>query len=95
MITRIVKLTFAENKVQNFLAVFNENAHHIRSFKGCQSMTLLRDKQNTNLFFTYSIWQSENDLEQYRKSELFGKVWGTVKLYFSAKAEAWTCDEGI
>ena len=90
--TRIVKLTFAPNHVQDFLNVFDENAEYIRGFKGCDSMILLRDKQNSNIFFTYSIWQSEDNLEEYRKSELFARVWGTVKLFFSAKPEAWSCE---
>jgi len=92
MITRIVKLTFAEQHVQDFLQVFDDSAHLIRGFSGCQSMILLRDKTNSNVFFTYSIWEDESDLEMYRKSELFGKVWGTVKQYFAARPEAWSCD---
>ena len=92
MITRIVKLTFAEKHVQDFINVFDESAHLIRGFDGCQSMILLRDKTNSNVFFTYSIWEDESDLGMYRKSELFGKVWGTIKPYFIAKPEAWSCD---
>jgi quinol monooxygenase YgiN len=92
MITRIVKLTFAEKYVQNFLQVFDDSAHLIRGFSGCKSMILLRDITNNNVFFTYSIWEDENDLEKYRKSELFGKVWGAVKPYFSDRPEAWSCD---
>lgn len=91
MMTRIVKLTFAEKHIHDFLKVFDENAHLIRGFSGCKSMILLREKENGNVFFTYSIWDEENDLELYRKSELFGKVWGKVKPYFSARPEAWSC----
>jgi quinol monooxygenase YgiN len=92
MITRIVKLTFDAQHVQDFLNVFDENAYKIRAFEGCQSMILLRDKTNRNVFFTYSIWNDETDLEHYRKSELFAKVWGTVKPFFGAKPEAWSCN---
>ena len=90
---RIVKLTFQPQNISNFLQEFKERKYLIETFEGCQSVTLLRDIYNSNVFFTYSIWANESNLEAYRKSALFGTVWKTVKVWFSAKAEAWSVEE--
>ena len=42
------------------------------------------------MFFTYSYWNSENDLNEYRNSELFAKVWAETKPMFAEKAQAWS-----
>ena len=44
-------------------------------------------------FFTYSYWDSENDLNNYRKSELFNEVWTFTKKLFNAKPEAWSVEK--
>ena len=85
MIKRIVKMSFHPEKVDEFKSVFQTNWKHIASFKGCSHVELLQDKNNPNIFFTYSIWQNENDLEAYRHSELFEKVWSKTKILFNLK----------
>lgn len=89
---RIVKMTFQPEKVDEFLFNFNESKTLIRAFEGVQHLELLRDKNNFNIFFTYSIWQSENHLENYRNSDLFKGVWAKTKPLFSSKPEAWSVD---
>ncbi len=93
MLIRIVKMTFRDGETQNFQNLFAERKYFIQNFEGCSRVTLLRDISNPSVFFTYSIWQSETHLDNYRKSELFGEVWGTVKNWFSAKPEAWSVNE--
>jgi heme-degrading monooxygenase HmoA len=39
---------------------------------------------------TYSIWDSEEVLEQYRDSELFKSVWTFTKTLFSDKPTAFS-----
>ena len=90
MIIRIVKMTFKPEKVNEFLEVFNASKQHIRNVEGCTHLELLNDINSQNILFTYSHWNSENDLNNYRNSELFEKVWGKTKILFAAKAEAWT-----
>ena len=92
MFIRIVKMSFEKNKIDVFLENFNSNKEKIRNFEGCNSLKLLRDKNNTNTFFTYSYWQSEKHLEAYRNSELFKSVWGKTKILFNNKPEAWSVD---
>jgi autoinducer 2-degrading protein len=90
MLIRIVKMTFRPDKVQDFVAVFNERKHLIAAAEGCQGVELLRDISNPNIFFTYSKWNDESSLELYRQSELFNQVWDQVKQWFNDKPEAWS-----
>ncbi len=87
---RIVKLTFAPENITTFLENFESSKNKIRKFKGNNHLELLNDKNNSNIFFTYSYWDSEEDLNNYRNSDLFKSVWAKTKPLFSAKPEAWS-----
>jgi heme-degrading monooxygenase HmoA len=91
-ITRIVKLTFNEAHIQDFLSFFDTINTQVSRFPGCRGMRLLRDIHRPNIVFTYSYWDSEEALNAYRDSELFGKVWPAIKPWFGGKAEAWTVE---
>ena len=93
MLVRIVKLSFNPTKTTEFLANFDSQKHNIRKFKGCKRLELYRDRTNPNIFFTYSYWDSENDLEMYRNSNLFKAVWSVTKPLFNDKPEAWSVDK--
>lgn len=90
MIIRIVKMNFEPEKVDEFLELFNSSKDLIRNFKGCSHLELLNDLKSGTIFFTYSWWESEADLNNYRNSELFENVWSKTKILFSAKPEAWS-----
>jgi hypothetical protein len=90
---RIVKMSFEPSKIELFLANFEAKKEHIRNFEGCEFLELYRDKEKTNVFFTYSIWNSEADLEKYRNSDLFKTVWAETKVLFNGKPEAWSVDK--
>jgi heme oxygenase (mycobilin-producing) len=90
MLTRIVKMTFIPEKVPEFLKVFNASKDKIRHFNGCEHLRLFSDKNNPAVLFTYSIWQSEEHLNNYRSSELFNVTWAATKILFADKAEAWS-----
>ena len=79
---RIVKMTFQPDKVEEFLANFEQNKQLIRNFDGVQHLALLNDKNQPNIYFTYSIWESEAHLEAYRHSDLFQSVWSKTKPLF-------------
>ena len=55
MLVRIVKMSFSEEHIDEFLKNFNLQKENIRHFGGCQFLELYRDKQNTNVFFTYRV----------------------------------------
>lgn len=92
MFTRIVKMEFHRKNIPTFLQNFEEVKERIRNFQGCSFLELYRDKNNDAIFFTYSRWNEEQDLENYRKSELFKEVWSVTKPLFSSRAEAWSVD---
>ena len=93
MITRIVKLTFEPQNVDEFQAIFNRSSGLIRAFEGCQGVRLMRDLENTSIFFTITIWESEAHLNRYRKSELFIATWASTKKLFAAPAMAHSIQE--
>jgi len=92
MIKRIVKMEFKAEEVERFKALFDRNKEKIRGFEGCSHLELWQDVKNNSVFMTYSYWDSEQDLNNYRYSELFKTVWSKTKVLFSEKPKAWTVD---
>ncbi len=88
-------MSFAEENVGEFLENFDENKEKIRAVNGCEFLQLLRDKDNTNQFFTYSFWNEQVDLENYRQSELFKGVWAKTKVLFNDKPHAWSVEKVV
>lgn len=93
MLVRIVKMRFRESEIPTFLANFEEVKQKIRSFPGCNFLELYRGQDDPRIFFTYSYWESSEDLESYRHSELFKGVWAVTKPMFSDPPEAWSVDK--
>lgn len=93
MFVRIVKMSFDEKHVDTFLENFHNNKQDIRNFEGCRFLELYRDQNQPTTFFTYSYWENESDLENYRHSNLFKGVWAKTKPLFNAKPEAWSVDK--
>ena len=95
MIVRIVQMTFREEEVENFLSLFNERKELIRHFEGCSHLELWQDAHRANVFFTYSMWQSETHLDHYRYSELFKDTWTRTRALFSEKPQAWSVQQKL
>ena len=85
MLTRIVKLTFREEKTADFLAFFDTINTRVSTFENCYGMRLMQDIHHPNIIFTYSNWKDEAALNNYRDSDLFGGVWSTIKPWFGGK----------
>jgi len=83
-------MSFDISKIELFLKNFHKNKHQIRNFKGCKLLELNQDINNPSIFFTYSYWESEKDLDAYRNSNLFKEVWNNTKIYFNEKPQAWS-----
>lgn len=92
MITRIVKMSFHAHTLDSFLQLFEERKATIRAFPGCTHLELLKDINDPNCFFTYSKWQNEAALNNYRQSEFFIETWASTKKLFAAKPEAWSVE---
>lgn len=90
MITRIVKLTFKKENIADFISIWNESKAKIAGFDGCHFVEMLHSKDPENICFTYSIWDNEEALNNYRHSELFKQTWTKTKVLFDGKPEAWS-----
>ena len=93
MFVRIVKMSFHEEHIPAFLENFELMKTNIRNANGNRLLELYQDKHNRCIFFTYSYWETEDDLENYRRSELFYDIWTFTKKLFNAKPEAWSVDK--
>ena len=90
MIVRIVQMTFRPEQIKEFITLFYERKQIISNFPGCTHLELWQDSTHDNIFFTYSIWNSEADLNHYRFSEFFKDTWGKTKMLFADKPQAWS-----
>ena len=86
-------MEFEPLNVSTFVNIYKINKHKIKAFDGCHSVELLRDINAQNIFFTYSIWDSESSLNKYRESNTFKDIWSKTKPLFSNKAKAWSVVE--
>ena len=83
-------MTFRLEEAPAFLENFEAHKSLIRNFPGCQHLELWQDQNQKNIFVTYSHWESEEALNQYRDSQLFKSVWSFTKTLFSEKPQAWS-----
>lgn len=86
-------MTFDPAKTGDFIANFERHKEQIRNFEGCEKLMLLQDINQPHVYFTYSWWQAQENLENYRHSALFKSVWKFTKTLFHAPAEAWSTTE--
>lgn len=93
MFVRIVKMSFHEEKISKFLENFEFIKEKIRNAPGNRLLELYQDKNDQTIFFTYSYWETEQDLENYRNSELFFEIWTDTKKLFNNKPEAWSVEK--
>ncbi len=95
MLVRIVKMTFNTEEIASFQKMFDAKKNLIRNFEGCNFLELYQDRNTPEIFFTYSYWDNEQSLENYRHSELFKATWKETKQKFSKRAEAWSVDKKV
>jgi len=92
MIKRIVKMVFRKENIDDFIQFTDEIKSAIKSHEGCLHLDVLQDKKRPEIFFTYSCWRSEEDLENYRKSDFFNNIWPRTKEWFAEKPQAWSTE---
>jgi quinol monooxygenase YgiN len=93
MIIRIVKMTFIESCIDDFRKSVKSIAPTIRSFNGCHHLEILQDIHHKNIFFSYSHWESEADLNHYRSSDFFKETWSKVTEWFMHRPQAWSTEK--
>jgi len=93
MLVRIVKLTFKTENISSFEQIFEDSKNEIRKFDGCTFLELYQDKNDARIFFTYSYWENESNLDAYRNSDYFKNVWSKTKILFDDAPQAWSVDK--
>ena len=86
-------MSFEPSKIHDFLAHFETVRDDIRKSTGNRFLELYQDKNNQSIFFTYSHWETDVDLENYRNSAFFETVWSFTKKLFNNKPEAWSLEQ--
>lgn len=90
MLTRIVRLVFQEDKIEEFQANFAQVRNKIKAMPGCHDVNLYQDAQEKHVFYTISLWDNETALDNYRHSELFKSTWKVTKAMFAGKPVAYS-----
>ena len=83
-------MTFLDDKTDAFIQLFEERKERIKSSRGCSHLELWQDPKKPNVFFTYSNWETEADLDHYRFSDFFKDTWGKTRAMFAEKPQAWS-----
>lgn len=93
MILRLVGLPVHPDRVEELERAFAGARPRIAALPGCHRVTLLRtgddDKPD---FLTLSVWTGREDLEDYRRSELFKDIWPAIRQTLREKPWAKTYD---
>jgi quinol monooxygenase YgiN len=84
---------FRPGDSEAFLEIFSASKRLIRQFEGCRHLALYTEAGLPEVFFTYSVWDTEAHLDAYRNSELFRTTWLKTKALFADKAQAWSMEE--
>ena len=95
MITRIVRMKVAPENVTTFQNYFKESFTKIRNFSGCCDLSLHTDINEKGVVITFSRWESEAHLNDYRDSDVFKSTWEKVKPLFITKPVAFSMEELI
>ena len=67
MFVRIVKLSFHQKHIPTFLEIFEKKKQFIRASKGCTLLELYQDKNNPDIFFTYSLLEQRKRFRKLQK----------------------------
>ncbi len=90
---RIVKMTFKEELLEEFLRIFEVSKPKIEAFPGCSKVELVQDLNAPCTLMTHSIWEGPEALEAYRNSDLFKATWAKTKVLFDDRPEAWSVEK--
>lgn len=83
-------MEFEPDKVQDFLVLFEGVKDKILAREGCLHLELCRDASIEHVYYSFSVWEAEEYLENYRHSDFFKETWTKTKALFSSKPLAYS-----
>ncbi len=92
MILRIVKMELNETKIELFEHFMDNLKEEKLKQDGCLHHDIFCDKDNSMMFFSYTIWATEKHLKKYKKTELFKEVTRTIRTLCVKEPIAWTVE---
>lgn len=92
MVIRLVELSIQKDKLPIAKKLLDDVAPKVRNSPGCTHLRILMDLHKTAHITTYSHWNSEADLNAYRKSDVFKNFWAQIKPLFAVSAKAWSSE---
>lgn len=85
-------MTVKEQYIDSFRKRVPVISNEVRRVSGCMHNDIFRDRNNDNIFYSYTIWSSEEDIERYLKSMYYKEIWGDIWDYFKKEPMAWKID---
>jgi len=92
MITRIIKFKIEPVNADDFKQFIASIKDDFSTIKGCKNMEILNDKEDKDVYFMYTIWDTEFKLNQYRKSEINKTLWSKLQEWSKKEPQAWTVE---
>ncbi len=92
MILRVVKMKVDTNKVELFERFMNNLREEKLNLDGCLHFDYFHEKGNLNIYYSYTIWESDKHFRVYKKSDLFKEVTSTLNALCQIEPMAWTIE---
>ncbi len=90
MILRVVKMKVDLRKIDAF-KLFMDNLHDEKlRLAGCLHFDYFNERQNPSIYYSYTIWEHEKYLKQYKKTEFSKEVLQTLRDLCVEEPQAWT-----
>ncbi len=91
MILRVVKMKVEQHK-QDAFCLFMKNLYDEKlRLQGCLHFDYFKNK-NSNVYYSYTIWENVKYLKEYKKSDLFKEVVHTLRDLCVEEPQAWTIE---
>ena len=92
MIIRVVKIPIKDASINSFIKRIPIISNEVRRVSGCIHNDIFRDKMKENIFYSYTIWNSDEDIEKYLGSQYYKDIWGDLWDYFEGTPKSWKID---
>ncbi len=90
MIVRIVHMFFRPHALEQLMPLIHRQLRNVMSHPGCLAVKLFRDTSDPDHLCTFSIWEDQEALDDYRQSDHFIEVWSTLKSHFAKPPQAYS-----